>query len=126
MTKGEKIKTRRLQVGLTQSTLSELTGLTTRTIQRIENNEVEPSLHSIKKIGDALKIDLLKEGQAGQPNDQGDILIIKTTNMNQLLTDLKTLFKNHWRLLLGIVLIFWLSSNYTDIKRAVVDAWDGK
>lgn len=45
--------------------------------------------------------------------------------MNQLLTDLKTLFKNHWRLLLAIALIFWLSSNYLDIKRAVADAWGG-
>lgn len=122
MTQGEKIKTQRLQRGLTQAALSSLAGVTIRTIQRIENNEVVPSLHSLKQIGDVLKFDLLDQGQMEPPNNPKELLLIKITDMNQLLTDLKTLFKNHWRLLLAIALVFWLSSNYLDIKQAVADA----
>ena len=38
--------------------LSEKAGLTERTIQRIENHEVEPSKHSLKKIGEVLNQNL--------------------------------------------------------------------
>ena len=46
---GTKIKELRTKQGLTQIELAEKTGLTERTIQRIENHEVEPSKHSLKK-----------------------------------------------------------------------------
>lgn len=49
---GTKIKELRKRKGLTQIELSEKTGLTERTIQRIENHEVEPSKHSLKKMGE--------------------------------------------------------------------------
>ena len=51
---GTKIKELRKRKGLTQIELSEKTGLTERTIQRIENHEVEPSKHSLKKMGEVL------------------------------------------------------------------------
>ena len=51
---GTKIKELRTKQGLTQIELSEKTGLTERTIQRIENHEVEPSKHSLKKMGEVL------------------------------------------------------------------------
>lgn len=51
---GTQIKQLRIAKGLTQLELSEQTGLTERTIQRIENHEVEPSKHSLVKIGDVL------------------------------------------------------------------------
>ena len=51
---GTKIKELRKRKGLTQVELSERTGLTERTIQRIENHEVEPSKHSLKKMGEVL------------------------------------------------------------------------
>ena len=51
---GTQIKQLRIAKGLTQMELSEQTGLTERTIQRIENHEVEPSKHSLGKIGDVL------------------------------------------------------------------------
>ena len=51
---GTKIKELRKRKGLTQIELSERTGLTERTIQRIENHEVEPSKHSLKKMGEVL------------------------------------------------------------------------
>lgn len=51
---GTEIKELRKKKGLTQIELSEKTGLTERTIQRIENHEVEPSKHSLIKISDVL------------------------------------------------------------------------
>ena len=50
----------RKQKGLTQMELSEETNISVRTIQRIENDEVEPSLYSLKKISEILEVDLLK------------------------------------------------------------------
>ena len=52
------IKEVRKQKGLTQLDLSEHSNLSVRTIQRIENNEVEPSFYSLKSIGEILKINL--------------------------------------------------------------------
>jgi transcriptional regulator with XRE-family HTH domain len=52
---GERLKELRTNLNYSQKELSEKTGLTLRTIQRIENKEVKPSLHSLKLIGNALK-----------------------------------------------------------------------
>ena len=46
----------RLQNNFTQEKLADLTGLDTRTIQRIENNERKPSLESLAKLIKALDI----------------------------------------------------------------------
>ena len=58
---GDKIKSARTQKGITQKELAEKTGLTERTIQRIENHEVEPSVYSLNKISEILKFDFTKE-----------------------------------------------------------------
>jgi len=58
---GDKIKSARTQKGITQKELAEKTGLTVRTIQRIENHEVEPSVYSLNKISEILKFDFTKE-----------------------------------------------------------------
>ena len=55
---GVVIKEVRKQKGLTQLDLSEHANLSVRTIQRIENNEVEPTIYSLKGIGEFLEIDL--------------------------------------------------------------------
>jgi len=47
---GDKIKAAITQKGITQKELAEKTGLTERTIQRIENHEVEPSVYSLNRI----------------------------------------------------------------------------
>ncbi len=52
------LKEVRKQKALTQLDLSEQADLSERTIQRIENNEVEPSFYSLKCIGEILEIDL--------------------------------------------------------------------
>tara|TARA_Y100000385_G_C12931221_1_gene566848 strand:- start:89 stop:655 length:567 start_codon:yes stop_codon:yes gene_type:complete len=51
---GPKIKELRKKEGLTQLDLSEKSGLSLRTIQRIENNENKPSVYSLRKIGEIL------------------------------------------------------------------------
>ncbi len=55
---GERVKELRTGLNYSQKELSEKSGLTLRTIQRIENNEVKPSLYSLKVLGEALKVDL--------------------------------------------------------------------
>jgi len=46
--------------------------------------------------------------------------------MNQLITDLKTLFKNNWKIILLIVLVIYLISNYTDFKTGIIEGWNNK
>ena len=54
------IKEIRKQKGLTQLELSDKTNISVRTIQRIENDAVEPSLYSLKRISQILDFDFLK------------------------------------------------------------------
>lgn len=56
---GEQIKAARAVQGVTQKTIAEASGLTERTIQRIENHEVEPSAHSLRRIGAVLGEDFI-------------------------------------------------------------------
>lgn len=122
---GSKLKEIRTAKNLSQKELSNKTGLTLRTIQRIENNEVKPSLYSIKVIGEALSMDL----GAFSPKTEKPYefsLTIKITDMNQLINDLKTLFKNNWKILLFIALIIFLLTNYTEIKSGIIDGWKRK
>ncbi|MDA0742204.1 MAG: helix-turn-helix transcriptional regulator [Bacteroidetes bacterium] len=58
---GDKIKAARAQNGLTQKELAQRAKLTERTIQRIENHEVEPSIYSLNKISEILEFDFLTE-----------------------------------------------------------------
>lgn len=58
---GEKIKVTRLAKGMTQKEVADKTGLTERTIQRIENHEVEPSGYSLSKISEILEFDCTHE-----------------------------------------------------------------
>ncbi len=56
MTKAMKIKEARLKRGMTQEELAAKTGLTVRSIQRIENNSVTARADNIRKIAMALDI----------------------------------------------------------------------
>ncbi|MBL6659551.1 MAG: helix-turn-helix transcriptional regulator [Cryomorphaceae bacterium] len=58
---GDKIKAARAQKALTQKELAQRAKLTERTIQRIENHEVEPSVYSLNKISEILEFDFLTE-----------------------------------------------------------------
>ena len=123
---GERLKEIRTSLNCSQKELSEKTGLTLRTIQRIENNEVKPSLYSLKVIGGALKTDLSEFVKKSDTKPYEFNLTLKIADMNQFLTDLKVLVKTHWKTIFLIVLIIWLTLSYTDIKSGIMDAWDGK
>jgi transcriptional regulator with XRE-family HTH domain len=122
----ERLKEIRTSLNCSQKELSEKTGLTLRTIQRIENNEVKPSLYSLKVIGGALKTDLSEFVKKSDTKPYEFNLTLKITDMNQFLTDLKVLVKTHWKTIFLIVLVIWLTLSYTDIKSGIMDAWEGK
>lgn len=122
----ERLKELRTGLNYSQKELSEKTGLTLRTIQRIENNEVNPSLHSLKVIGEALKTDLSEFVRKSDTKPYEFNLTIKITDMNQFLNDLKILVKAHWKTILFVVLVVWLFTNYPDIKSGIMDSWNGK
>ena len=123
---GERLKELRTSLNCSQKELSEKTGLTLRTIQRIENNEVKPSLYSIKAIGEALKTDLSDFVKKSETKPYEFNFTIKITDMNQFLTDLKILVKTHWKTIIIIVLVIYVVTNYTDIKAGIMDGWSGK
>ena len=123
---GERLKELRTGLNYSQKELSEQTGLTLRTIQRIENNEVNPSLHSLKVIGEALKTDLSEFVNKSYTKPYEFNFTIKITDMNQFLNDLKALVKTHWKTILIIVVAIWLVTSYTEIKSGIMDAWSGK
>ena len=123
---GERLKELRTGLNYYQKELSEKTGLTLRTIQRIENNEVKPSLYSLKVIGEALKTDLSEYVKKSDTKPYEFNLTLKITDMNQFLNDLKTLVKTHWKTIFIIVLVIYLFTSYTDIKSGIMDAWSGK
>ena len=123
---GERLKELRTSLNCSQKELSEKTGLTLRTIQRIENNEVKPSLYSLKMIGEALKTDFSEFAKQSETKPYEFNFSIKITDMNQFLNDLKVLVKTHWKTIFLIVLIIWIITNYTDIKSGIIDGWNNK
>ena len=123
---GERLKEIRTSLNCSQKELSEQSGLTLRTIQRIENNEVKPSLHSLKAFGEALKTDLTEFLNKPETTPYEFNLTIKITDMNQFISDLKTLVKNNWKIIIIIVAVLFLISNYTDIKSGIIDGWNNR
>ena len=123
---GERLKELRTVLNYSQKDLSEKTGLTLRTIQRIENNEVKPSLYSLKVIGEALKTDLSEYVKKSDTKPYEFNLTLKITDMNQFINDLKVLVKTHWKTIFLIVLVIWFITSYDDIKSGIMDGWNGK
>jgi transcriptional regulator with XRE-family HTH domain len=120
---GQTLKEARTRLNYSQLELSEKTGLTVRTIQRIENNTVKPSLHSIRAINTALGTDLKEARNITDEKPYIFQLTIKIKDMNQFITDLRNLITNHWKFILIIILLSFLVTNYTDIKKGIVDGW---
>ena len=123
---GARLKEIRTSLNCSQKELSEQTGLNLRTIQRIENNEVKPSLYSLKVIGEVLKTDLSEFVRTSETKPYEFNVNLKITDMNQFLNDLKVLVKTHWKTIFLIVLVIYLFTSYTDIKAGIMDAWSGK
>jgi len=126
MSLGLKIKDVRLKKGYTQSQLADETSITLRTIQRIENDEVKPSLHSLKELSRVLETDFSELNHKSKEKSYEFNFNFKITDMNQFINDLKTLVKNHWKVLAIIILSIWLVNGYTDIKAGIMDGWNGK
>ncbi len=57
---GKKIKKRRLELGMTQQELSDVSEISLRSIQRIETEKVNPRLHTLKVLSEHLETDLIK------------------------------------------------------------------
>lgn len=57
MTIGQTIREARLKKGMTQEELAEKTDINTRTIQRIENSEVDPRSYTLLSIAKVLEIE---------------------------------------------------------------------
>jgi len=123
---GKRLKEIRTSLNCSQKELSEQTGLTLRTIQRIENNEVKPSLYSLKIIGEVLNSDLSEFVKTSETKPYEFNLTLKITDMNQFLNDLKALVKTHWKTIFIIILVIYLFTSYTDIKSGIMDALSGK
>ena len=123
---GERLKELRTNLNCSQKELAEKTGLTLRTIQRIENNEVKPSLYSLRVIGEVLKTDLSEFVKTSETKPYEFNVNLKITDMNQFLSDLKVLVKTHWKTIFVIILVIYLFTSYTDIKSGIMDAWSGK
>ena len=120
------IKDLRIKQGLTQQQLADEAGVTLRTIQRIENNEVKPSLYSMKVISEALEITSSELIEKFDIKPYEFNLNLKITDMNQFLNDLKALVKTHWKIIFIIILVIYLFTSYTDIKSGIMDAWSDK
>lgn len=123
---GARLKEIRTSLNISQKELSEQTGLTLRTIQRIENREVKPSLYSLKVIGEVLKTDLSEFVKPSNTKPYEFNLTLKITDMNQFLNDLKALVINHSKTIFIIFLVVYLFTSYADIKSGIMDAWNGK
>ena len=123
---GARLKEIRTSLNISQKELSEQTGLTLRTIQRIENKEVKPSLYSLKVIGEVLKTDLSEFVKPSDTKPYEFNLTLKITDMNQFLNDLKALVINHSKTIFIIFLVVYLFTSYADIKSGIMDAWNGK
>ncbi len=120
---GRKIKELRIKKQLTQSELADQTGLTLRTLQRIENGEVKASLHSKRMLGQVLNFDLEEKSSK---EEQSIEIKITIKNMNHLLEDIRVFWGKHWKLIFFIILVLFLLSNYTDIKSGFSDGWLNK
>lgn len=68
METGKLIKNLRIKKGMTQEELADQTELSTRTIQRIENGEVDPRSYSLQMIAKALEVeyDIFLENESEQ------------------------------------------------------------
>lgn len=82
MNTGKLIKELRVKKGLTQEQLAAKTELSARTIQRIENGEVDPRSYSLQMIADALEVDFSIFTEDNSKKDSG----INSTNNNSWLS----------------------------------------
>lgn len=84
METGKLIKELRIKKGMTQEELADKTEVTSRTIQRIENGEVDPRAYTLQMIAKALEVDYnLFVGN--EPDEESEIQQVNANNWLGLL-----------------------------------------
>lgn len=119
---GEHIKEIRISKGFTQVELSEKCGIAIRTIQRIENGEVTPSIYSLNAIGAALEVKL-NEVPIRENKDKFEFKIV-ISNFSNLFADIKTLIKRNMKTLLVLVTVTFGLLSFKDLKSLFVNLSD--
>lgn len=119
---GEHIKEIRISKGLTQIELAEKSGIAVRTIQRIENSEVTPSIYSLNAIGSALDVKL-NEVIASENDGKFEFKIV-ITNFRNLFVDTEILIKRNWKALMVLGIIAFGILFLKDLKSFFVNLSD--
>ena len=120
---GERIKVARLGKGMTQNELAEATGISLRTIQRLEKGEVNASIYSRNQLEKVLPVSLKKSSNSPEEKINHLSITLNLFDIKQLVEDLKMVFKRNWKWMIGILLIIWFSNNYPEIKAGLMDGW---
>ena len=84
METGKLIKELRIKKGMTQEELADKTEVSTRTIQRIENGEVDPRAYTLQMIARALEVDYNVFVEI-EPDEESDINQVNVNNWLGLL-----------------------------------------
>jgi transcriptional regulator with XRE-family HTH domain len=84
METGKLIRELRIKKGLTQEELAEKTEVSARTIQRIENGEVDPRAYTLQMIAKALEVDY-NMFVGNEPDDEHEIQMVNSNNWLGLL-----------------------------------------
>jgi transcriptional regulator with XRE-family HTH domain len=89
MSIADKVKTLRNQKGYSQEKLAEKTGLSLRTIQRVENSETEPRGDTLSKIADVFKV---SPDEIMEQNIEEDNSYLMVLNLTQFISIIIPLF----------------------------------
>ena len=84
METGKLIKELRIKKGMTQEQLADKTEVSVRTIQRIENGEVDPRAYTLQMIAKALEVDYNRFLENG-PDEEQEIQQVNANNWLGLL-----------------------------------------
>lgn len=127
METGKLIKELRIKKGMTQEELADKTEVTARTIQRIENGEVDPRAYTLQMIAKALEVDydLFVENE---PDEEQEIKQVNANNWLGLLH-----FSGIIPLIFPTVLIWnykkekikGMSEHYRDVISFQLKVWVG-
>ena len=119
---GKHVKEIRISKGFTQTELSEKSAIAVKTIQRIENNEVTPSIYSLNAIGAALDVKLNEVPIGG--NDGKFEFKMVISNFSNLFVDIKTLIKRNMKTLLVLITVAFGFLSFKDLKSLFVNLTD--
>ena len=85
MSVSKNVKAFRVQRGFSQEKLAELTGLSLRTIQRVENSETEPMGDTLIRISEAFQVTPDELMQMDKPQDSSYLNVLNLTQFCSIL-----------------------------------------